>query len=262
MKLFMTSDETALNYASVGEGTPIVLLHTVYSDMSVFDGIVGKLAQRNQVILIDLRGHGSSDHLPDIDFEDYANDVKELLDYLYVKHALFLTHELGGSVALDMAARFPEYVDGLMLINPSKLKTLLPSDYLFQKYASQIRTRDDDDQERFLAKHLHFSPRKVRKQMKHYLDSEVLLTEFENQAVLRSFQIDITTTLPQVKAPTVVIVGSANERTSVVEAEEIVDALENAKLEVFDKSGLYPFAEQRETFYKSVTAFIKAYGRE
>lgn len=160
MNLFTTSDDIALNYRTSGEGNAIVMIHTAFDNLTVFDTIEEKFNQDNQVILIDLRGHGYSDKPHQIDFKEYAEDVKELLDYLYVTQASLIGHELGGSVACAFAAMYPEMADSVTLVNPTLLDDMSPEERLYRKYAKQIRNWDKEEQQKFLDKHLYYSKRK------------------------------------------------------------------------------------------------------
>ena len=55
MNLFTTSDGTALNYRTSGEGNAIVMIHTAFDNLTVFDIIEENFTDDNQVILVDLR---------------------------------------------------------------------------------------------------------------------------------------------------------------------------------------------------------------
>ncbi|MBI5975117.1 alpha/beta fold hydrolase [Staphylococcus canis] len=257
MQLFRTTDGTALNYRSMGRGYPIVMLHSIHMNHTVFEKIAKRLARYFQVILIDMRGHGYSDKPLNIDFHQYAQDVNELLDFLYIDRATFIANELGSSIALDLSLRFPQKVSELILINPTAMDDLLPEDRLFRKYAEKIRTWDDSDQEKFLEKHLYYSNHKVRKFLKSVNDSEGLLTDYEKNAVNQSFlNTNIKSFLPDITVRTLVIGGKANERVSPTESEYVAEHLANAEYQLFEKSGVYPFVEETEKFLKSVKAFM------
>ncbi|WP_370688007.1 alpha/beta fold hydrolase, partial [Staphylococcus aureus] len=56
MDLFTRKDGTSIHYSTLGEGDPIVLIHTVLDNYSVFNKLAAQLAKSFQVVLIDLRG--------------------------------------------------------------------------------------------------------------------------------------------------------------------------------------------------------------
>ena len=53
------------------------------------------MAKSFQVVLLDLRGHGYSDKPRQIDFKEFADDIIQLLDYLYIDESALIGHEMG-----------------------------------------------------------------------------------------------------------------------------------------------------------------------
>ncbi|MBE9011675.1 alpha/beta hydrolase [Pseudanabaenaceae cyanobacterium LEGE 13415] len=102
-----------------GSGYPIVCLHGHPGSgrsMSVF---TKHLAKRFKTIAPDLRGYGQSKTKENFVMLDHLDDLQGVLDQLGIDRALILGWSLGGIVALELAARFPEKVSGLILIATS-----------------------------------------------------------------------------------------------------------------------------------------------
>ncbi|MCE5038518.1 alpha/beta fold hydrolase [Staphylococcus auricularis] len=260
MELFKTQDGTVLNYQTIGEGDAIVMIHTALENYTVFHEIAPVFAESYQVVLIDLRGHGYSDRPHNISFKDYASDIKELLDHLYIDRCALLGHEMGASIAVEFAATYPDIVDALTLVNPTTLEDMSTSERLYRKYAYKIRNWAIDDQLKFLNKMLYYSKRKAKKFLKHVEETNTIATRAELLAVRNSFNNNhITTYLDKVVAPTLIIVGEHGERTTVLEAKELNDYMTHAetKFDVFNESGLYPFAEEKDHFNKVVGDFFR-----
>ncbi|RYG44463.1 MAG: alpha/beta hydrolase [Chitinophagaceae bacterium] len=100
-----------------GEGQPLVLLHGGGSTIeSNFSRILPSLAKSYKVIAIESQSHG---HTADIDrptsFEQDADDVAALLDFLKIPSAHFMGFSNGGTTALQVAIRHPEKVNKLVL---------------------------------------------------------------------------------------------------------------------------------------------------
>lgn len=263
MDLMKTKDDVTLNYRTTGEGNAILLLHTAFDNFSVFTELEKALSRDYQVVLLDLRGHGYSDKLTSIQFEDYASDIKQLLDKLYIDDCAIIGHELGASVAVAFAAQYPDMVTSLNLVNPTILEDSLPADRLYEHYAHKIRNWDEEKQEKFLDKHLYYSKREGRKFLKQISETNSLNTDNENQAVRDSFiNTNIRHYLGEIKVPTLITAGQHGERTTIVEAKEVADYVPHAQFKVFEKSGLYPFAEERTQFLKVAVDFIKAHEPE
>ncbi|MDG0842853.1 alpha/beta hydrolase [Staphylococcus equorum] len=258
MNLFTTKDGVALNYRTSGEGNAIVMIHTALDNLSVYNEIENTLNKTHQVVLIDLRGHGYSDKPNDIEFKTYADDIKALLDYLYITECSFIGHELGGSVAVSFVAQYPEMATTLTLVNPTLLNEITPEERLYRKYADKVRNWEHEAQQKFFDKHLYYSKRKAKKFLKQVDDTNAIATKAELNAVKESFNDNnIMYYLGKVQLPTLIIVGQHGERTTVVEAKEVGDYIGDVSFEVFEESGLYPFIEQQEKFLNVVADFIK-----
>lgn len=79
---------------------------------------VTKLAEDNKVLIFDNRGTGRSKPLEngtELRIYDFALDLKNLLDCLGHKTVNVFGYSMGGSVALEFAHDFPDYLDLLIL---------------------------------------------------------------------------------------------------------------------------------------------------
>ncbi|NYF54482.1 alpha/beta fold hydrolase [Micromonospora purpureochromogenes] len=105
-------------YETHGSGRPLVLLHGGYGAVEMFAPVLPALAQRRQVIAVDLQGHGRT---ADVDrplrYESMAEDVAALLRHLDLSGADVLGYSLGGGVALRTAIQHPGLVRRLVLVS-------------------------------------------------------------------------------------------------------------------------------------------------
>jgi 3-carboxy-cis,cis-muconate cycloisomerase/3-oxoadipate enol-lactonase len=100
------------------EGSPaVLLLNSLGSDLSMWDGQAAQLAQRFRVIRCDTRGHGRSPVPPGpYTVDDLGADVLELLDTLGVESVYVAGVSLGGVIGMWLATHAATRVDGLALI--------------------------------------------------------------------------------------------------------------------------------------------------
>ncbi|CDH21743.1 putative enzyme with alpha/beta-Hydrolase domain [Xenorhabdus bovienii str. kraussei Quebec] len=97
--------------------TPIVLIHGLFGDLSNL-GILGRdLQQHYPVIQIDVRNHGISPQMENMDYRDMAQDVLSLLDELNVAKAIIIGHSMGGKIAMTMTAVAPERIEQIVVID-------------------------------------------------------------------------------------------------------------------------------------------------
>lgn len=104
----------------MGEGPPVVLLHGLGATKLSWLPLLGALAERFRVIAPDLPGHGESSkprgaYTPTF----YAGAVRRLLDAVGEDRAILGGNSLGGRIALEVAARAPRRVAGLVLLDPA-----------------------------------------------------------------------------------------------------------------------------------------------
>ncbi|MGF1524839.1 MAG: alpha/beta fold hydrolase [Leptolyngbyaceae cyanobacterium] len=105
-----------LEIAVKGEGYPVLCLHGHPGNgrcMRVFTDV---LSQRFQTIAPDLRGYGRSRADHPFEMTAHLDDIIELLDTLAIERCLILGWSLGGIVAIELALRYPERVEGLILV--------------------------------------------------------------------------------------------------------------------------------------------------
>ena len=99
--------------------TPNVLaLHGLGSSCHWYDILLPHLADGYRFIAPDQRGHGQTDQ-PSTGYEwqTLATDLRDLMDLLVINRAAVMGHSWGASVALSVAAKYPERISRLVLID-------------------------------------------------------------------------------------------------------------------------------------------------
>ena len=106
-------------YEIRGEGEPLVMLHGAFMAISGdWNEFVNELAKTRKVIAVDMQGHGrTGDIKRDITYENLADDVAGLLDYLKIPSADVMGYSLGGGAAMLCAIRHPEKVRKVVVIS-------------------------------------------------------------------------------------------------------------------------------------------------
>jgi len=100
-----------------GSGPALLLIHGIGDNSTTWGPVHARLASRFTVIAPDLLGHGQSDK-PRADYSvaAYANGMRDLLGVLDVERVTVVGHSLGGGVAMQFAYQFPQLVDRLILV--------------------------------------------------------------------------------------------------------------------------------------------------
>ncbi|MDR3417974.1 MAG: alpha/beta hydrolase [Nevskia sp.] len=126
-----TLNGVRLAYQQLGEGPDLVLVHGLAASRAFwFLHYAMPLARHFRVTLYDLRGHGYSERPQSgYDAVTMAGDLAALLDHLRIASCALVGHSYGGSVALEYAARQPQRVSHLALLD-SKINRLQPEQKL------------------------------------------------------------------------------------------------------------------------------------
>lgn len=103
-------------YEIYGQGKPLVLIHGGGSTIqTTFGSIIPLLSKNRQLIGVELQAHGhTSDRNSDLSFEQDADDVVALLNYLNIEKADFFGFSNGGTTALQIGIRHPEKVNKII----------------------------------------------------------------------------------------------------------------------------------------------------
>lgn len=108
--------EGQVHYRTEGSGAPLLLLHQTAFSSDEYTRVIPLLSGSFRVIAMDTLGFGMSDTPPRAyKIEDYARSVKSLLDALGIRPVAVFGHHTGASIALDLAAAYPDYVSRLMM---------------------------------------------------------------------------------------------------------------------------------------------------
>lgn len=96
----------------------LVALHGITANHLHCAFIARELATEHRVVAPDLRGRGNSALVGGpFGMEVHARDVVAILDHLGVERTTVIGHSMGAFVATTMAARHPERVDALVLVD-------------------------------------------------------------------------------------------------------------------------------------------------
>lgn len=102
-----------------GRGLPVLLGHSLLWDAAMWEPQIRELRKRCRVLVPEMWGHGESGALPPgtRTMADLADEMIELLDRLEVDRCVVIGSSMGGMWGAHLAARAPERVAGLVLMN-------------------------------------------------------------------------------------------------------------------------------------------------
>jgi esterase len=144
------------------DGEPLIAVHGLFGSLENLGVVTRKLSDEYCVYALDLPNHGRSDHTETISLLSMADAVVAWMDVTGVERAHFLGHSLGGKVGMEIALRYPDRVNQLVVadISPvaysrrhqdvfdafyavdlSVLKSRMDADKYMQPHVSELSTR-------------------------------------------------------------------------------------------------------------------------
>jgi pimeloyl-ACP methyl ester carboxylesterase len=106
------SNGVKIHYVVEGkeDGEPVLLIHGFTVTQEMWKPVIKALAKDYKVIALDCRGHGGSEkpHDPEKYGLEMTKDAIRLLDHLKIDKAHVVGYSMGGGIALQLAARYPE----------------------------------------------------------------------------------------------------------------------------------------------------------
>ena len=111
-------DGHRLRVARIGSGPPIVCLHGYPDNLHIWGAVAHELADRYTVIAFDWPGLGESDPWTGgVTPMHLADRLVTLLDFWGIAQASVVGMDMGGQPALAFAARHPERIQKLIVMN-------------------------------------------------------------------------------------------------------------------------------------------------
>lgn len=264
---FETVGGLRLRYVRRGQGPPLLLLHGIASSLYSWSEVLPALAADHDVVALDLPGFGGSDAPPDLGFEALPGAVLGLIDRLGLERVSLCGNSLGGAVAVAVAARDPERVAKLVLIDsagfnlaqqdrPPLLRRLaaLPAPLLEALPVRRALTR-------LALRQVFFDPRRVTDERVEEYVTPMLRPGAVGAflSLLRSAGTDaaaFASELGRVRAPALILWGAEDRWIPVSQADRFVAGLPGSRLVVLKGCGHLPQEERPAETVALVHSFL------
>ena len=256
--MIMTADGAVMDVIQEGHGPDLVLLHSLLTDRTVFDGIVPALARRRRVTLPNLPGFGASAPAG-LRIEDYADRIAALLDALALPAATdVVAMSFGGFVGIALAARHGARLGRLVLVDtaaafpePAKLPLWgmaerALSDGMSAVVDTAVRRMFTDG---FITAH----PEIVQERAAVLLRAEPSCFATACRALA---DLDLRPALRAIENPALVVVGALDATTPPALARELAAGLAGARLVEIPDCAHCPPLEKPAEFLAAVEPFL------
>ena len=124
-RLLRISDKLSLRYEKSGKGPPLVLLHTIRTQLEYFRALAPLLAEKFTVNAVDLPGHGHSpiDRSAQYDEPYLRKGVVGFVEALDLRDVTIVGESIGAVLALTAAADVPERIRAVYALNTYDYET-------------------------------------------------------------------------------------------------------------------------------------------
>jgi proline iminopeptidase len=244
------------------------------ADHSYFRPHLSPLAEQMQLIYVDHRGTGRSDHVPveTCTIENMADDVEELRKYLGIDKWIVMGNSYGGMWALTYAVRHPGALSKLILIDTSPSYDFwLDAQQMAERMATPqqkaifrdlFEGRVDTDEEftawftTMMPLYFYTNKEENGRQFVSRMKGSSVVAKYMWKNVMPKY--DLRPRLGNISIPTLILVGRHDWVTPVSQSELLKKGIPNSKMVIFEKSGHLPFVEEQDLFLRTVSDFISS----
>lgn len=140
--------DRALRWIEAGSGRPAVVLEAALGEPAslAYAGVLAAIAERVQVIAYDRAGLGASDPVPEVTVTSQVSDLVAIAEAVGDGPCVLAGHSWGGLLVLLAAARRPDLVAGLVLIDPA-------DEIYWSKLPEEIRRQSTDTGTMIMERH-------------------------------------------------------------------------------------------------------------
>lgn len=245
-------DSLLTHYHRLGEGRgqTIVILHGWGDSAAGWLEFAGRLADKYQVVLIDLPGFGKTDmpHTP-WGLDDYAGFVAHFLQKIDVQVFAIIAHSNGGAIAVHGLAHGRLQAQKLVLLASAGVR----SNYRGRKKAMRMVAKTG----KVLAAPLP-APIKQRLRRKLYttLGSDMLVAEHLQETFKRVVGYDIQADAAALRLPVLLVYGEKDVATPPSYGYALHQHIKGSTLEIVGDAEHFLHNDQPQKVFQVVNGFL------
>ncbi len=243
-----------------GAGPTVVFLHGIGGDAESWLPELEALANQYRAIAWDMPGYGGSPALPEMTFPALAGALQDMLDKLDNDRVHLVGHSIGGMVALEFAATFPERVASLTLYATSPSFGKPDGDWQRDFLKARLAPLDAGKRMSDLAPSIVESLVGDEPDAKGITRATAAMGRVPEPAYRAAMQCLVTFdrrgALPGVSVPTLVLAGEKDDNAPAAMMERMAAKIPGARFRVIPGAGHLAHFEQPDAFRAALDAFL------
>lgn len=267
---YMDLDGVDLHYIDEGTGEPIVFLHASYQSLLSWESIASKLKSKYRVVRLDFPNNGLSSSetkpVPPGKFDIVERNYEILT--LFADHFEFDRFALvgtssGGSVAFRFAARHPDRVARLVLINSAGMPRTPQTDTFRVRPETEVWSKMLIKPREFWAVSLSQTFISPHEPPEWLIDQQYdFARRVGREQALRDNYVfttgDPKSIVAKIRAPTLIMWGKSNPIVMHLEADVFSYWMTGAPTTIrkYDGLGHYPYIEDEQALFPDLSAFF------
>ncbi len=256
--MFRRVDGAQVECDQQGAGAPLLLIHSLLTELTVFDGMLPRLAKERRVTRMNLPGFGASSPVELTTVAAHADHVARTMDSLELApDTTVFGNGFGAFVALELAIRHGARF-GRLIVADTLAAFPEPARAPFRGMAEKVKAGG-------MAAVLDtaigrmFPPAFAEKHPDVIAARKAALAKVDAQCFARACvalaSLDLTAQAPSIKNRTLVMCGALDQTTPPALARELAQTIPGARYEEIAGSGHCPMLEQPEVLLEKMLGF-------
>lgn len=257
---FIDAKGVSLRYAVSGEGAGMILFHELGGSLHSWDDVVPALASEFRVLRFDQRGHGLSEKVRrPFGMDDHAGDALAIADAISLSAPFWLVGvAAGAAAAIELAARVPAKVAGIVLCAPSLSTDGARRTFLEARIERAVnegmRAIADESLDRSYPDDLRIDRRRFEDYRARWLANDPVCYALATRALIESRLDDA---IPSIECPCLLIAGTRDSMRPPEYVQSLVGRIRAGHYAQIDCGHLVPVQAPRE-LASGILRFIQA----
>ncbi|MBX6395408.1 MAG: alpha/beta fold hydrolase [Alicyclobacillaceae bacterium] len=245
-------DGLRLSYEDRGTGFPVILLHGWGGRAASFRPVIDRFSHGYRVLALDLPGFGETPPPGGTwGVGDYAEFLLRFMDQLSISKAHIVGHSFGGRIGIVFAARHPERVEKMVLVDAAGIRPRRSWRYYVRVYTFKTlrwvyqRMPGKDRDRRLERLYARFGS-------KDYREAGPM-----RQIMVRVINEDLRPLLAHIRVPTLLIWGEEDQDTPLWMGRIMEREIPDAGLVVLPGAGHFSYLDRFQEFCVIVERFFR-----